>query len=134
MIACATAMPDLSCICDLSHSLHQCWILNPLSEAKDQTSIPMDTQILNLLSHNGNSRYYNFTEAFLDIMFLSLKKIFFDLQYNFIHSFIYSFSFSCFKVFNSLTTVCHPVRHNGEPREFVVLWERILLKITEIFF
>ena len=33
----ATAMPDLSCICELHHSSQQCQILNPLSEARDQT-------------------------------------------------------------------------------------------------
>ena len=33
----ATAMRDLSCICDLHHSSWQCWIHNPLSEARDQT-------------------------------------------------------------------------------------------------
>ena len=33
----ATAMPDPSCICDLHHSSRQCWTLNPLSEARDQT-------------------------------------------------------------------------------------------------
>jgi len=37
----ATATPDLSCICDLHHSSWQCWILNPLSEARDQTCIHM---------------------------------------------------------------------------------------------
>ena len=31
-------MPDLSCVCDLRHSSQQCWILNPLSEARDRTS------------------------------------------------------------------------------------------------
>ena len=31
----ATAMLDLSHICDLHHSSRQCWILNPLSEARD---------------------------------------------------------------------------------------------------
>ena len=31
----ATAMPDLSHICDLDCSLWQCQILNPLSEARD---------------------------------------------------------------------------------------------------
>ena len=30
----ATAMPDMSIICDLYHSPWQCWILNPLSEAR----------------------------------------------------------------------------------------------------
>ena len=40
----ATAMPDPSHICDPSHcSSWQCWILNPLSEARDQDLIFMDT-------------------------------------------------------------------------------------------
>ena len=39
----ATETPDLSCICDLSHSSQQCWIPNPLSEVRDQTHILMDT-------------------------------------------------------------------------------------------
>ena len=48
----ATAMPDPGC----DHSLWQCQILNPLSEARDWTHILKDTsQILNTLSHNGNS-------------------------------------------------------------------------------
>ena len=33
----ATATSDLSSICDLHHSSQQCWILNPLSEARDWT-------------------------------------------------------------------------------------------------
>jgi len=33
----ATATQDLSSICDLHHSSRQCRILNPLSEARDQT-------------------------------------------------------------------------------------------------
>ena len=52
----ATAMPDLSHIFDLHYSSWQHQILNPLSEARDQTLILMDTsQVLTLLSHNGNS-------------------------------------------------------------------------------
>ena len=39
----ATAMPDPSHICDLHHSAQQCWILNPLSEARDGTCLPVDT-------------------------------------------------------------------------------------------
>ena len=35
--ATATAMQDPSHICDLHHSSRQCRILNPLSEARDQT-------------------------------------------------------------------------------------------------
>ena len=41
--AIATAMPNLSCICNLGCSLWQCWILNPLSEARGGTCILMDT-------------------------------------------------------------------------------------------
>ena len=33
----ATATQDLSCIFSLHHSSWQCWILNPLSKARDQT-------------------------------------------------------------------------------------------------
>ena len=34
--AIAIAMPDPRCICNPCHSLWQCRILNPLSEARDQ--------------------------------------------------------------------------------------------------
>ena len=33
----ATAMRDPSCVCNLYHSSQQCWILNPLSKARDPT-------------------------------------------------------------------------------------------------
>ena len=53
----ATAIRDLSCLCDLHHSSQQRQILNPLSEARDRTPILMDTSyVLNPLSHSGNSR------------------------------------------------------------------------------
>ena len=39
----ATAVPDLSFVCDLHSSSEQCQILNPLSGAGDQTHILMDT-------------------------------------------------------------------------------------------
>ena len=41
--ATATAMRDPSCICNLHHSSQQHWILNPLSDARDQTHVLMDT-------------------------------------------------------------------------------------------
>ena len=51
-----TAMRDPSCVCDLHHCSEQCQILNPLSETRDLTHVLLDTsQVLNLLSHNGNS-------------------------------------------------------------------------------
>ena len=39
----ATATPDLSCICDLYHRSLQRQILNPRSEARNQTCVLMDT-------------------------------------------------------------------------------------------
>ena len=39
----ATATPDQSHVCDLYHSSQQHQILNPLSEARHQTCILMDT-------------------------------------------------------------------------------------------
>ena len=54
--ATATAMPDLSCTCNLQHSSRQCRTLNPLSEARKRTFVLTDTsQVLNLLIHNANS-------------------------------------------------------------------------------
>ena len=41
--ATATATWDLSCVCDLHHSSQQRLIPDPLSEARDQTPILMDT-------------------------------------------------------------------------------------------
>ena len=43
--ATATAAQDLSCICNLQHSSWQCWILNPLREARDCTRVLMDTSL-----------------------------------------------------------------------------------------
>ena len=52
----ATAIWDLSQICNLLHSLWQCQILNSLSKARDWPHILMDISWdLNLLSHSGNS-------------------------------------------------------------------------------
>ena len=42
----ATAMRDLSLVCDLHHSSRQCWILNPLSEARDRTRNLMDIRLI----------------------------------------------------------------------------------------
>ena len=44
----ATATPDLSCVRDLYHSSLQHRIPNPLSEARDQTCILMDTSQIHL--------------------------------------------------------------------------------------
>ena len=39
----ATATWDLSCVRDMYHSSLPRWILNPLSKARDQTQLLMDT-------------------------------------------------------------------------------------------
>ena len=44
--ATTTATPDPSHIFDLYHSSWQCWILNPLSEARDWTYVLMDTSLV----------------------------------------------------------------------------------------
>ena len=52
----ATAMPDPSHIFDIHHKSWQHQILNPLSGARDQTCILMDTgRVCNPLGHKGNS-------------------------------------------------------------------------------
>ena len=56
----ATATGDLICFCDLYH-----WILNPLSEARDQTHIFMDTSLVH---------YYWATAGTPAFLFLSREK------------------------------------------------------------
>ena len=60
----ATAIPDLSCICNLHYSAWQRQILNPLSEARDWTHILArdNTGVHNPLSHDGNSPFGYFEE------------------------------------------------------------------------
>ena len=68
----ATATGDLSLICDLYHSSRQCQILNPLSEARDQTHILTDTsQVHYLWATTGtllpHSLEIGFSSCFLKI-------------------------------------------------------------------
>ena len=44
LLACtmATEMPDLTCVCDQLDNSWQHWILNSLSEARDQTQVLRD--------------------------------------------------------------------------------------------
>ena len=41
----AIAIRNLSHVCDLHHSLQQCWILNLLSKVRDQTHILVGTML-----------------------------------------------------------------------------------------
>ena len=57
--ATATATPGARHICNLCLNSRQCWILNPLNEAKDLIRILIDTsQVLNPLSYNGKPRSF----------------------------------------------------------------------------
>ena len=61
-----TATRDPSCLCDLHHSSRQCWILNPLSKARDQTWVLRDaSQICFHWATTGTPR----------LLFLNLKVI-----------------------------------------------------------
>ena len=44
--ATSIATADLSCFCNLHHSSWQCWIVNPLSEVRDQICILRDTSLV----------------------------------------------------------------------------------------
>ena len=59
--ATATGSWDLRHICCLKCSLWQHWILNPMSKARVQACILMDTnQVCNLLNQKGNSKEHKF--------------------------------------------------------------------------
>ena len=62
----ATATWDRSCLWDIYHSSQQRQILNPLSEARDRTCIPMDTSWI---------CYHWATTGTSCFLFLPLKKI-----------------------------------------------------------
>ena len=69
----ATAMQDRSHICDLYHSLWQCWILNPLRKACMAMNLPLRTAFM--ASHR-----------FWMVMFslLLCLKVFFNFPFNFL--------------------------------------------------
>ena len=56
--ATAMAMPDVSHICDLVRSLWQCWILNPLKEARSNLHPHGYLSGSSPLGHNGNLRFF----------------------------------------------------------------------------
>ena len=60
LLAYTTATWDPSRICDLHHSSWQCWILDPLSEARDQTQVFMDpSQVCCCWAMMGTPMYLN---------------------------------------------------------------------------
>ena len=59
----ATATPDPSYICDLHHSLQQCHIFNPLSEARDRTCILMNTSWVPYLWATTGTPYLYFVNS-----------------------------------------------------------------------
>ena len=66
LLACATAtvMPDPNHICDLHHSSRQHWILNPLSEARDQTyNLMVPRQIRFCFATMGTPNMYSLKEG-----------------------------------------------------------------------
>ena len=65
----ATATPDLSCVFDLHYSSWQRRILNPLSEARDQTHILMETR--SVLNRNAKGRPLRETQR----LFSSLARV-----------------------------------------------------------
>ena len=94
---------DLSCLCNLYCSLLQCWIINPLATIEPTSSWTL-CQVLNLLSHNGNSENWLFIlDKFPEFEIYSEIKIiipaFFRLVlagiFSFIHFFLFFFNF-CF--------------------------------------
>ena len=61
----ATAKWDLSCVCDLNQRSWQCLILNPLSKARDWTSVLMDaSQVHFCWATTGTPDVYFLTELF----------------------------------------------------------------------
>ena len=63
--ATAAATPDLSCICDLHHSSRQCQILNPLTEAWDQTcNLMVPSQIRFCCATTGTPKKKSFCFKF----------------------------------------------------------------------
>ena len=65
-------------ICDPHLSSPQCWILNPLSKARDQTHILMDTgQVCYHWARTGTPRNFFKTSKYFCVLFLLGQWIFF---------------------------------------------------------
>ena len=68
--ATATAMQDLSCVCNLHHSSWRCQILNPLSETRDPTSNLMLPSWIRFLCTKTGTPAFLFLLVCLYVFFL----------------------------------------------------------------
>ena len=85
----AMATLDLSHICDLCHSFCQHQILNPPNEPGiEPTTSQRQCQVLNLLSHNGNSYLHDFLVAVWFIHVMSDNILIFTLGRFFVSNFM----------------------------------------------
>ena len=103
----ATSIWDLSCVCNLYHSSRQCWILNPLSKARDWTGILMytsrvyyhwatlGTSILTFWSRESylglDFRLHRIFCVICIFLLLSLRLVWFFLMLSLAHAFLYYF-------------------------------------------
>ena len=68
----ATAVQDLSCVCDLHHSSQQCQILNPLNKARNRTyNVMVPSQIRFFCATKGTPPHdhHHFTAIMLATFF-----------------------------------------------------------------
>ena len=95
----ATATLDLSHTFDLLHSLQQCQILNPISEARDQTHVLMDALLGSQPAESHRNTYHIFFKkaGYRKIHHISSGVIWYlnvetllHLKFPHVHSFIYS--------------------------------------------
>ena len=116
----ATAMPDLSHVCELHHSSWQCWILNPLSEARDRTYILMDP---------GRIWFYHTT----------MGTPFFHIIFHHVSSQVTGYSFPCYtagshclSVPNAIVCIYYPkLLVHPTPSNLLHFW-RIILMIFRV--
>ena len=118
--------------------LSQSWILNPLSEARDQTCILMYASwVLKLLSHNGNSSFIFLTIAVMAILKFSspsciiwiiLGSVSIDCSFSWIW-----FTLICFLEFGVIFWTLWMIRHRDSflpcsTKDYCVVFKNFFLK------
>ena len=74
-ITTATAMPDLSRVCDLHHSSWQCWIRNPLRKARNRTlNLTVPSQVRFYCATTGTPKQF-FKKEKLQIIYCQNTKL-----------------------------------------------------------